>query len=80
MSIELASMADRNISGFITNNHTGSRELQQSVRAKRWGSSSSKGVVCGCLRSTRGRKTDGVQWPRGITPGGHVLGSKILHR
>jgi hypothetical protein len=82
-------MADRNISEFITNNGNSSRELRQSVEARviettvperRGGSSSSKDVVCGRLRSTRGRKTDGVQRPGAITPGDHVSGSKILHR
>jgi hypothetical protein len=82
-------MAFRNISEFITNNGNSSRELRQSVEARvietavperRGGSSSSKDVVCGRLRSTRGRKTDGVQRPGAITPGDHVSGSKILHR
>jgi hypothetical protein len=34
MSIEMASMADNNILGFITYNHTRSRKLRQSVRAR----------------------------------------------
>jgi hypothetical protein len=34
MSIELTSMVDRNISRFITNNRTRSRELQQSIEAR----------------------------------------------
>jgi hypothetical protein len=85
---ELTSMADRNISGFITYDSTTSRELRQSVRARMTetmmpercgGGNNSKGIVCGCLRRTHGRNTDGVQWPRAITPRDHVPGSKILH-
>jgi hypothetical protein len=34
MSIKLASMAHRNISGFIIYNHTRSRKLQQNVGAR----------------------------------------------
>jgi hypothetical protein len=89
MSAKLTSMEDRNISGFITYNSTTSRELRQSIGAsviettvpKRYGGgSNSKKVVCGCLRMTRGRKTDGVQLPEAITPSDHVPGSKILHK
>jgi hypothetical protein len=88
MSTKLTIMADRNISSFITDNHTRSREFQQSVGARvtetmvskrRRGSSNNKGVICGCLRSTRGRKTNGVHRPGAITPGDHIPGSKILH-
>jgi hypothetical protein len=64
MSIELATLVGRNISGFITYSHT----------------SSSKVVVCGRSRSMRGRETDRVQRPRAITPSDHIPGSKILHR
>jgi hypothetical protein len=58
MSTELASMTDRNISGFITYNRTRNRKLRQSVGARvtetvvpeqRGGGSSSKGIVCGHL-------------------------------
>jgi hypothetical protein len=34
MSIELTNMTDKNILGFITNNHTRSRKLRQSVGAR----------------------------------------------
>jgi hypothetical protein len=87
MSTELTSMADMNISRFITNNCTRSRNLQQSVEARVTktivlercgGGSSSKGIVCGRLR-TCGRKTEGVHRPGAITHGDHVPGSKILH-
>jgi hypothetical protein len=70
MLIDLRSMADRNILGFIAYNRTTSRELRQSIRVRVTetimlercgGDSSSKGVVCGCLRRMCGRKTDGVQ-------------------
>jgi hypothetical protein len=44
------------------------------------GGSSSKGIVCGCLRGTCGKKMDDVQWPRAITPSDHVSNRKILHR
>jgi hypothetical protein len=89
MSMELASMAYKNISRSITYNRTRSRKLRQNVGARvtktivlerRGGNNNNKGAVCGCLRSTCGRKMDGVQWPRAITPGDHVPGSKILHR
>jgi hypothetical protein len=89
MLTELASMADLNISEFITYNCTRSREFQQRIRARvtettvpeqHEGGSSSKGVVCGCMRRTCGRKMDVVQWFRAITPGDHVPDSKILHR
>jgi hypothetical protein len=43
------------------------------------GMSSSKGVVCGRLRSTCGRKMDGVQRPKAITSDDHITGSKILY-
>jgi hypothetical protein len=55
VSTELASMADRNISEFITYDRTTSRELQQSVGARmtkaimleRCGAgSNSRGVIC----------------------------------
>jgi hypothetical protein len=42
--------------------------------------SSSKGIVCGYLRSTCGKKMDGVQWPQAITPDDHVPSSKIFHK
>jgi hypothetical protein len=89
VSIELASIPDRNISWFITCYRTTSRELRQSVRARmskttmpeRCGAgSSSEGVMCERLRRMSGRKADGVQQPGAITPGDHVPGSKILHR
>jgi hypothetical protein len=76
-STELASMTDRNISGFITYNRTRNRKLRQSIGARVTetavpercgGGSSSKGIVCGYLRSTRDRKMDDVQWPEAITP------------
>jgi hypothetical protein len=88
-STELASMADNNISGFITCYSTTSREIQQNIGARmtemtmpeRCGaSSSSKGIVCGCLWRMHGWKTDGVQRPGAITPSDHVPGSKIIHR
>jgi hypothetical protein len=44
------------------------------------GSNNCKNIVCGCLRSTCGRKMDGVHWPRAITPCDHIPGSRILHR
>jgi hypothetical protein len=89
VSTELTGMVDRNIRGFITYESITSRELRQGIGARMTkmmmpercgGGSSSKGVVCGCLRRARGRKTDGVQWPEAITPSDHVSGSKILHR
>jgi hypothetical protein len=89
MSTELASMIDRNISEFITYNRTRCRKLQQSIGARvtetailerHGGGNNSKGVVCGCLRSTCGRKTDDVHKPRAITPGVHVPVIKILHK
>jgi hypothetical protein len=43
------------------------------------GGSSSKGIVCGHLR-TCGRKMDGVQRPKAITPSDHIPSRKILHR
>jgi hypothetical protein len=36
--------------------------------------------VCGHLRSACNGKMDGVERPRAIAPGNHVLGSEILHR
>jgi hypothetical protein len=89
VSTELTSMVDKNISGFIIDNSTTSRKLRQGVGARmtettmpeRCGvGKSSKGVVCGRLRRTLGRKAYHVQWPRAITPGDYVPGSKILHR
>jgi hypothetical protein len=89
VSTEINSMADRNISRFITYDSTTSREFRQSIGARmteatmleRCGAgSSSKSVVCGHLRRTRGRKTDGIQQPGAITPGDHVPGRKILHK
>jgi hypothetical protein len=65
VSTELLGVADLNILGFITCYSTTSRELQQSVRARMTETmmtercdpnSSSKGVVCGRLRRTCGRK------------------------
>jgi hypothetical protein len=82
-------MADRYISGFITYNRIRSRELRQSVGARvtkttvpeRCGAgSSSKGILSGHLKRMLGRKTNGVQRPRAITPGDRVPGRKILHR
>jgi hypothetical protein len=89
VSTELTSMTDRNMSKFITYYSTTSRELRQSIRArmteimmpKRCGAdSSSKDIVCGHMRRTCGRKTDGVQRPGAITLGDRVPGSKIHHR
>jgi hypothetical protein len=82
-------MANRNIFRFITNNGTSTRKLRQSIGAKviemavldrRKGGGSSKGIVCGGMRSTCDRKTDGVKQPRAIAPGDHVPSSEVLHR
>jgi hypothetical protein len=81
-------MVCMNISGFITNNIISSRELRQSIGARVTktavleqcgGSSSSKDVVCGRMRSMHGRKMDGVQRPKAITHVDHISSSKILH-
>jgi hypothetical protein len=89
VSTQLISMVDRNISGVIKYDSTTSRELLQSVGARvietmipnRCGAgSSSNGIACGRLKRTRGKKTDGVQWPKAITHDDHVPGSMVLHR
>jgi hypothetical protein len=68
ISTKLASMVDRNILRFITDDHTSSRVLRQSVGVRvtktvaperRRGISINKGVVCEHMRSS-GRKTNGI--------------------
>jgi hypothetical protein len=83
ISTELTSMINRNILGFITYNCTKSRRVrvtEMTVPEQHGGGNNSKGVVCGCLRSTRGKKTDDIQQPEAVIPGDHVSGSKILHK